>query len=347
MKTLQGRILIVDDDPSMVRLLSKLLEREGYQHIKGVSDPTGVPSVYREFKPDVVLLDLFMPGVSGHDLIRQLSQEEAQGYAPILVLTGCDEPDEKVEALKSGARDFLVKPFLNYELVARVRNMLEIHQLYMTAEQKRAVLEQEVQQRAGEVILAHHEILRRLGLACEFRDDDTGNHTRRLGEFAALVAKQLGLDEETCDLLRVAAPMHDIGKVGIPDSILLKPGKLTPEEFEIIKTHTTIGAQILSGSQVPLLHAAEEIAHTHHEKWDGSGYPRKLPGEAIPLSGRIVAVCDVFDALLSVRPYKKAWTVEETLAEIQRCSGTQFDPQVVDAFVAVLPKLVEIRTLLV
>lgn len=341
-----GRVLVVDDDESMVRLITKMLEREGYGHIRGVSNPAEVVSAYLEFKPNVVVLDLIIPGVKGNELIQQLMQAETEGYAPILVLTGVDEPDQKVEALKAGARDYLVKPFLSYEFLARVRNMLEIHQLYLSAEQKRALLQKEVQAQAGQILLAHHDTLHRLGLACEFRDDDTGNHARRLGDYAAVVAAGLGLDEDECHLLRQATPMHDIGKVGIPDAILLKPGKLTPEEFQVIKTHTTIGANILSGSRAAVLQAAEEVALTHHEKWNGQGYPRRLSGTEIPLFGRIVAVRDVFDALLSERPYKRAWSVEDAVAELERSKGGHFDPQVVDAFMAVLPRLLEIRALL-
>lgn len=225
--------------------------------------------------------------------------------------------------------------------------MLELRQLYLLADERRSALQREVEQRSAEIVRAHHEILQRLGMACEFRDDETGNHTRRLGAYAGLLGEELGLDASTCKLLRLASPMHDIGKVGIPDEILLKPGKLTPEEFEVIKTHTVIGARLLSGSDIPLIRAAEEIALTHHEKWDGSGYPRKLKGNDIPLAGRIVAVCDVFDALLSERPYKRAWTLEETVAEIERCRGAHFDPAVVDAFLSASPRLAQVRCQLV
>lgn len=338
-----GKILLVDDDPMIVHLLKRLLEKEGYRRVIGISDPGKVESCYRDLAPDLVILDLIMPGVVGHDLIRRLHRLETRGYAPILVLSACDDPAEKVEALKAGARDYLVKPFLAYELMARVRNMLELRQLYLLADEKRSALQKEVQQRSAQIVRAHHEILQRLGMACEFRDDETGNHTRRLGAYAGLLAEQLGLDATTCNLLRLASPMHDIGKVGIPDQILLKPGKLTSDEFEVIKTHTTIGARLLGGSDIPLIRAAEQIALTHHEKWDGTGYPRQLQGTDIPLAGRIVAVCDVFDALLSERPYKRAWTLEETVAEIERCRGAHFDPAIVEAFLAVSPHLAQVR----
>lgn len=343
----KGRILVVDDDERIVRLLLRLLQKEGYTQVDGLTRADMVLERYREFAPDVVILDLVMPGVVGMELIQRLQSEDVRGYAPILVLTGHNDPSERIEALKAGARDFLVKPFLAYELLARVRNMLEIRQMYVLSDEKRVLLEEEVQQRAAEIVRAHHEILRRLGMACEFRDDETGNHTRRIGEYAGILGEAVGLPAPECKLLRLASPMHDIGKVGIPDAILLKPGKLTAEEFDVIKTHTTIGARLLSGTDVPLINAAEEIALTHHEKWDGSGYPRKLSGESIPLRGRIVAVCDVFDALLSERPYKRAWSLEDTVTEIARCRGGHFDPQVVDAFLLVKAQMAEARARLV
>lgn len=338
-----GRVLVVDDDESLVKLLTDILHRAGFRNVLGISDPFQARDLYQIYNPDAVVLDLSMPGLSGEELMQTWTELEPDGYAPILVLTGMNDPSERVRALTAGARDFLAKPFLPVEVVARVRNMLQIRRLYVRTEHERETLEQEVLRRSGEIIRAHHEILKRLGLACEYRDDDTGHHTRRLGEYAGIVASRLGLDPEECELVRLASPLHDIGKVGIPDSILLKPGKLEPEEFEVIKTHTLIGAAILSGSDVPLLQAAEVIARTHHEKWDGNGYPARLSGEAIPLHGRIVAVCDVFDALVSPRPYKAAWPVEEAVAELERCRGKHFDSMVVDAFMSSLPALIEIR----
>lgn len=343
----KGKVMVVDDDERIVRLLFRLLQREGYTQVDCLTQADQVLDRYREFAPDVVILDLVMPGVVGTELIQRLQMEDTRGYAPILILTGHHDPSDRVEALKAGARDYLVKPFLAYELLARVRNMMEIRRMYVLTDEKKNRLEEEVQQRAAEIVRAHQEILRRLGMACEFRDDETGYHTRRIGEYAGLLGEAMGLSAQQCRLLRLASPMHDIGKVGIPDAILLKPGRLTPAEFDVIKTHTTIGAKLLSGTDIPLVRAAEEIALSHHEKWDGSGYPRQLRGEDIPLMGRIVAVCDVFDALLSERPYKRAWTMEDTVKEIARCRGAHFDPQVVDAFLRVKEKLAEARETLV
>jgi putative two-component system response regulator len=226
--------------------------------------------------------------------------------------------------LKEGAKDFLTKPLNEIEVLLRINNLLETR-FYSS------LLEQRVKERTKDLEKARMEVLQRLALAAEYRDDNTGQHTRRVGQISALVAANLNLPAETVELIQTAAPLHDVGKIGIPDSILHKPGKLTEEEFAVMKTHTKIGASILSGGTSPMLQLSEEIAMYHHERWDGRGY-EGISGDAIPIAGRIVSVADVFDALTHSRPYKEAWTTEDAVAEISRQSGTQFDPQVVDAF---------------
>ncbi len=315
-----ARILIVDDQEANVRLLEGILKRAaGYHALRSTTDPREVMSLYVEFQPDLILLDLHMPHVDGFGVMDQLKEivpEDA--FLPILVLTADVTPEAKQRALASGAKDFLAKPFDPTEVLLRIKNLLETRTLHL---ELRAQLSD-----------AHLEVIDRLAIAAEYRDDETGEHIKRVGQTSALVARALKLPPEQVLLIRRAATLHDVGKIGIPEHILLKPGRLTPDEFNVMKSHTTIGAKILSGGQFPLLQMAEVIALTHHERWDGSGYPRGLKGEATPLLGRIVAVADVFDILTHPRPYKKAWLAEEAIAELQRAAGTQFDPSVVETF---------------
>jgi putative two-component system response regulator len=254
----------------------------------------------------------------------------------VLVLTADATPEAKHKALSLGARDFLSKPLDPLEVTLRVNNLLETRFLYRALLEENRRLEERVQERTRELQQAQLEILERLARAAEYRDDETGEHVRRVAVNAAHVAEALGLPQEQVGMIRSAAPLHDLGKIGIPDAILRKPAKLTPEEFAVIKTHATIGAELLSGGRSELSRVAERIARSHHERWDGSGYPDGLAGEEIPLEGRIVAVVDVFDALTSERPYKSAWPLEEALAEIEAQAGRQFDPRVVQALLHAL-----------
>jgi putative two-component system response regulator len=327
------RILAVDDEESNLLLLQRILERAGYTHVDVTTDPARVPGMFIETRPDLVLLDLHMPGMDGFELMERLGPVTGDGtQVPFLVLTADATEETKVRALSVGARDFLTKPLDQIELLLRVRNLLQVQQLQDRLWEQNANLEDAVAKRTRDLEQARLEILDRLALAAEYRDDDTQEHAWRIGRTCALLALGLGLPHPEVELIRRAAPLHDIGKIGIPDAVLLKPGKLNEDEFEEIKTHTTIGAEILSGSRSPLLRLAERIALTHHERWDGRGYPRGLSGEEIPLSGRIVAVADVFDALTHERPYKEAWPVEKAAAEILGQAGRQFDPGLVDVF---------------
>jgi putative two-component system response regulator len=283
-----------------------------------------------------------MPHLDGLTLLRQISSRVPRdGYLPILVLTADITSEAKQASLSLGAKDFLTKPFDRTEVLLRIRNLLDTRFLHLEVQRQNQSLEAAVAARTAELKLSQIETLERLAQAAEFRDDNTGQHTRRISESSVLIAQALGQPDPWLELIRRAAPLHDVGKIAIPDAILLKPGKLTPEEFEVMKTHVHIGASILSGSRSPALQMAEVIALTHHEKWNGMGYAQ-LKGEAIPLESRIVAVADVFDALTHARPYKVAWTTEDSVAEIKRQSGQHFDPQVVDAFLSVLPGILEI-----
>jgi putative two-component system response regulator len=330
-----ARILIVDDEAGNVELLRRVLERAGFRKVDSTNDPREAASLYVQTRPDLILLDLHMPHMDGLAVMDQLNRIIEVSYLPILMLTGDLSPEARREALSRGAKDFVNKPFNPDEVLLRIRTLLETRFLYLQIQSQNQMLEAKVRERTRELESAQIEIIERLARAAEFRDDNTGQHTERVGHMAALLARELGLPDAQVSLIRRAAPLHDVGKIGIPDAILLKLGKLTPAEFGLVKTHTTIGARILSGSRFALLRLAEEIAFSHHERWDGRGYAG-LVGDQIPLAGRIVTVADVFDALTQKRPYKPAWPVEEAVAEMDRQRGRQFDPDIVDAFLRVV-----------
>jgi putative two-component system response regulator len=328
-----SRILAVDDEDANLLVLRRTLERAGYQRVITAADPSRVPSLFMEVEPDLVLLDLHMPGIDGFELMRRLAPiAGGRTGIPFLVLTGDGTEEVKRRALEAGARDFLTKPFSPIELVLRVRNLLEVQELHRRLREQNASLEQQVTERTRQLEQARLEILGRLALAAEYRDDATQEHAWRIGRTCGLLAGTIGLDDGQAELIRRAAPLHDIGKIGIPDGILLKPGGLTGQELSIMQTHTTIGAEILSGSTSSVLSLAERIAVSHHERWDGRGYPNECGGEEIPLASRIVTIADVFDALTHQRPYKRAWPVDEAVEEVVGQRGRQFDPELVDAF---------------
>jgi putative two-component system response regulator len=330
-----ARIFIVDDEAPNVALLEDLLARAGYRHVVSVTDPSKVLDVIDGFDPDLILLDLHMPKIDGFDIMGQLHQVLPQdSHPPILVLTADVTSAAKHRALSAGARDFLSKPLDLHEVLLRVQNLLEMRFLHRELQEEKDKLEIRMQDRTRELEEAHTETFERLALAAELRDDDTGQHTRRVGATAALIADVLGLDTERVAVIKRAAALHDVGKIGVPDRILLAARTLTPEEFEIVKTHTRIGARILAGSRSPVLAMAEQIAWSHHERWDGAGY-MGVAGEDIPLVGRITTVADVFDALTHQRPYKRAWSVDEAIFEMERQSGHQFDPIALGAFMEV------------
>jgi putative two-component system response regulator len=330
-----ARILVADDQEANVRLLEGILRRVGYMNVSSTTDPRKVIPLYAELQPDLILLDLVMPHMDGFHIMEQLQATAELGtYLPILVLTADITQEAKQRALSTGAKDFVTKPFDHAEVLLRIKNLLETRLLHNRLRDQNEILAEKVRERTAELEESRLEILKRLAIAAEYRDDDSGQHTQRVGHLSGLLARALKLPEELVDLVHEAAPLHDVGKIGIPDSILLKPGKLSADEFEVMKTHTVIGARILSGGHSDSIRMAAQIALSHHERWDGSGYPHGLAGEAIPIEGRIVAVVDVFDALTHVRPYKTAWPVDRALAEIRRQKGNQFDQCVVEAFLA-------------
>jgi putative two-component system response regulator len=330
--TLDAHILVVDDEEANVQLLEVVLAKAGYRNVASTTDSRQVMGLLHTFNPDLILLDLLMPHIDGFAIMELISSVvPADSYLPVLVLTADATSDTRRRALAGGARDFLTKPLDVDEVLLRIANMLDTRLLHVQLREEKGALEDRVQDRTRELEESYIETFERLALAAEFRDDDTGEHTLRVGRMAAAIAQELDMPADKVELLRRAAGLHDVGKIGIPDLILLAPRKLTVEEFEVVKTHTAIGAKILSGSRSPLLSMAEEIAWSHHERWDGSGYGG-LGGDEIPLYGRITTVADVFDALTHKRPYKEAWPIDEAIAEINGARGEQFDPRVVDAF---------------
>ena len=329
----RGRILMADDDPQIVRILERMLARAGYTEIFTTTDSSKVLDLFGEVGPDLILLDLTMPPPSGLELLARLSDVvPADSYVPILVLTGDLTREMKEQALAGGAKDFLTKPFDVAEVLLRIGNLLQTRFLHLENRRQNRILEERVRQRTKNLEEARLDILARLARAAEFRDDDTGEHTRRVGEVAAALARQLGMTAEEVEDIRVTAPLHDVGKIGIPDGILLKADSLTTAERRLMETHTSIGAELLAKSPWPLLRMAREIALYHHERWDGSGYPFGLAGKDIPLAARIVAVADVFDALGHERTYRRALARGEVLDQIEAGSGTHFDPRVAKAF---------------
>lgn len=338
-----GRILIVDDNPVNTALMEKILRHEGYTQIDVTCKPVKVVEMYRLDPYDLVLLDVHMPTMNGLQVLAKLREAFPDDYLPVVMLTADHSDETRNQCLSAGAKDFIGKPFDRTEVALRVRNIMQSRLLHRALKDQNEELEERVQERTQQLYEAQTKVIECLGKAAEYRDNETGMHVIRMSQSCALLARELGLDDDQCELILRASPMHDIGKIAIPDDVLLKPGILNTQEWETMKTHSEVGAEILSGYETELMQTAAEIARTHHERWDGKGYPDGLKGEEIPLYTRIVSVCDVFDALTSERPYKKAWSVKEAMDYLNAHSGTQFDPAVVDAFVRVLDKVVSLR----
>ncbi|CAM5785760.1 two-component system response regulator [Castellaniella caeni] len=315
-------LLLVDDEPTNLQVLRHTLQDE-YRLLFAKNGATALELVRKE-RPDLILLDVMMPGMSGHAVCQALKQDPATRGIPVIFVTAMSDADDEYHGLELGAVDYVTKPFSPAIIRARVRTHLSLVA-------------------ADEVRDTRLRIIQCLGAAAEYRDNETGMHIIRISHFARCLARAVGYDEAEADDLLHASPMHDVGKIGIPDAILLKPGKLTDDEWRIMRRHPAIGAQIIGDHPSRLLRMAATIALRHHEKWDGSGYPDGLAGEAIPHEARIVALVDVFDALTSVRPYKRAWPVDEALAYIRAQSGRHFDPVLVEAFMGCMPEILDIR----
>jgi putative two-component system response regulator len=325
----EARLLVVDDDRATVMFLQGLLEKAGYARVLTTTNPREASALFDAMSPDLVVLDVQMPVMDGFGVLQELQPRIAPAnYLPILMLTGNDTPEAKRRALFSGAKDFLTKPFDPLELLLRLHNLLEARFIHLKLREQNDGLARQVFERAGQLLEAQNDTIERLAQVVEFHDDATGHHTRRVGDLAGDLARGLGLPAATADLIHRAAPLHDVGKIGIPDAILLKPGRLTPDEYEVVKMHPSIGARILAGSRSEYLAVAEQIALGHHERWDGMGYPQGLKGDEIPLAARIVAVADFFDAVTHDRPYRPAWSIAEALKAVDAEMGRHFDPHV-------------------
>jgi putative two-component system response regulator len=330
----RGKILIVDDQEANVLLLERMLRGAGYVSIMTTMDPRAVRELYITNHYDLILLDLQMPGMDGFEVMWSLKEIEPDGYLPVVVITA--QPDHKLHALKAGAKDFVSKPFELAEVLLRVYNMLEVRLLYKKLHNYNDELEQQVRERTADLEASYLETIFALTLAAEYKDKDTGAHVKRISYYSRELASLLGMEKEFVDKVYFASPMHDIGKIGIPDHILLKPGTLTPDEWEIMKGHAVMGEKMLGYSRSPYLTMGAEIARNHHERWDGGGYPNGKKGEAIPLSARSLYICDIYDALRSKRPYKPAFGHLKTMDIIAHGDGrTQpehFDPAISAVF---------------
>lgn len=339
----KAKILIIEDDKISIRMLEDILRKAGYTNLKGLTDPREAADVYKSFSPDLIVLDLNMPYLDGFKVMELLKKMEPQNYLPVLMITEEESPRIRLKALESGAKDFLNKPYERIEVLLRIHNMLEVRVLQNQVKDQNKILEAKVLKRTKELYDTRLDVIQRLARAAEFRDQETGMHIVRMSKYCAALAKEIGMSETQRDLLLTASPLHDIGKIAIPDSILLKPGKLDPQEWEIMKTHTTVGYELLSGSRSAFMKMAASIALTHHERWDGAGYPKGLKENQIPLVGRVCGICDVFDALTSSRPYKKAWSIEEAVEEISKQKAKQFDPVLAESFLKILPEIKNIK----
>jgi putative two-component system response regulator len=338
-----ARILVVDDNVDQLDLMEIMLRKHRYSNVEVTSDPTRVAPSYAASPYDLILLDMEMPVMNGVDVMRQLKGHLNGAFMPVIVLTAHEGTDVRLQALQEGARDYISKPFVDTEFQHRIRNHLEVRMLYKERERQNEILELKVAERTEELKESQTEILRRLAKAGEFRDNDTGNHVTRVSHSCRSLARAAGIDAHLTEMIYMASPLHDIGKIGVPDHILLKKGRLNDEELVIMRQHVDFGVEMLGNHDAPVLQVACSIAQHHHEKWDGSGYPNALAGEAIPVEARIVAICDVFDALTSIRPYKVAWTVEAAVGFLQENAGSHFDPNLVNLFVRILPEIEAIR----
>jgi putative two-component system response regulator len=343
------KILIIDDQTVNLRVVEAMLTPMGYECATASDGGTGIAKA-QEWNPDCILLDVMMPDMDGFETARRLRQDDVTRHTPIVMVTALQEIEARVKALEAGADDFLAKPVDKTELRARVQSLVKIKSYQDRLENQQRNLEEAVAQQTEQLRRALKNLQQasldtiiRLARASEYKDEDTGMHIQRMSHYAAAIARKIGLPDEEADNILYAAPMHDIGKIGIPDSILLKPDRLTEAEWDVMKQHTVIGACILEGSGSPLVELGRVIALTHHEKWDGSGYPQGLIGEEIPLMGRIASLSDVFDALVSRRPYKDPISVDETCDMMKAGRGKHFDPAVLDAFLAIVDEVATIR----
>lgn len=331
-----AHIVLIDDEPVNLRWLMSVMQQAGFQSVTTLTDGSKLEALLHEAPPDLVITDLHMPGFDGFAVLKVLQPLILEERLPVLMITGDNSADVRHRALANGAKDFVTKPFDSIEVSLRVKNLLETRILFRDLQKQNRTLLESTTGQTRELESTRIEMIERLAMAAEYRDESTNQHNQRVGALSARIAEAIGLTPEDAGLIRRAAALHDLGKIGIPDGLLRKPGRLTPSEQRVMRTHTTIGARIVGGSHVPLLKLVETVAVSHHEHWDGSGYPKGLTGDAIPLPGRIVAVADAFDALTSDRPYRAALTVEAALEIMHKESGQHFEPRLVEALLGVI-----------
>ena len=342
-------ILVVDDQAPNIELLEAHLLPQGYEVVKATNGEEALVKL-ASHQVDLILLDVMMPGMDGFELARRIRKDDTRRQLPIILVTALHETEDRVKGIEAGCDDFLSKPIDKMELLARVRSLLKVKDYNDLLGNYRKELEVAVTSRTKELKHALErvessslETIHRLSMASEYKDEGTGAHIKRMSRYCAAVARRMGLDEHTVQTFLYAAPMHDVGKVGMPDLILMKPSELTPLEWEIMKQHTVIGSRILKDSAAEFIRMGEVIAISHHEKWDGSGYPNGLKGVEIPIVGRITAIADVFDALTTKRPYKEAFPIAKSLELIREGRGSHFDPEVVDAFFAIQDEILTLK----
>jgi len=360
-----ARVAIIDDEVLNVKVVHKYLKDAGYQNLFAATDPSKALELVARVKPDLVILDIVMPKISGLSILERIRTEEATRHLPVLILSASTEPEMKQKALEIGATDFLSKPVDPDDMILRVRNALLRKAYHDELGGRRRHLEMEVRQRTAELAASREEVVYCLARAAEYRDDITGHHVVRVGKFVGIIAREFGFDEAKIELLELAAQLHDLGKVAIPDAILHKPGKLDADEYTVMQKHCAYARRILlpvhddeskllrtragidgdslCARKSPLLVLAARIAQTHHERWDGTGYPLGLAGEDIPIEGRMTAVADVYDALCSRRPYKPAFDHKDCLDILEKGRGSHFDPKVLDALLARMPEIIAVQ----
>jgi len=343
------QVLLVDDELMNRRVASKILKKEGFEVVEAVDGLEALERL-KSYDIDIILMDLMMPNMDGYEATKIIKKDENLSSIPLIILSALSEKSAILKGLELGANEYLTKPYDIAEFKLRVHNANKLRSFYKMSQDNEKYLAKKVEEKTKalqealrEVENSEKDIVSILAKVGEYRDNETSMHTIRVGEISALLAREFGYSDDEVELVRLSAPMHDIGKIGIEDAILLKNGKLTEEEFEVMKTHASIGATILSLKQTPLLSFASQIAQFHHEKYNGKGYPKGLSGEDIPLVARIVAVVGGFDALMSKRPYKEPFSLEKTLSIIKGDSGSHFDPKVIEKFLEKLDEIVEIR----
>lgn len=328
-------VLIVDDTPENIDILRGILKQD-YKIRVASNGEKALKIAQSDLVPDLILLDIMMPDMDGYEVCRQLKSNYSTANIPVIFVTAKGETEDESLGFDIGAVDYITKPVSPPLVLRRVRTHLSLYN-------EKRLLNEMVKERTKELDQTRLQIIQRLGRAAEYKDNETGMHVIRMSHYSRLLGLANGMSEDEAELLLNAAPMHDVGKIGIPDGILLKPGKLDPREWEVMKTHAQIGADIIGHHRSVLLSLAREIALTHHEKWDGSGYPNGLKGEEISIHARIVAIADTFDALTTIRPYKHAWLVEDAIALLKKEAGAHFDPKLIEKFINIIPEIIEMK----